>query len=105
MYPLAKLFFMKGLFMDADVTAILAAIDAVSNKVDNVSEKIDNVETELKKDIQNVQKTVDKHTSSLQHIVRVVAGPMPAAINNIEEKLGIAKTDFPLRSVPAEISG
>lgn len=52
-----------------------------------------------------MQKIVDKHTSSLQHIVRVVAGPMPVAINNIEEKLGIAKTDFSLRSVPAEISG
>ncbi len=84
--------------MDADVTAILAAIDAVSKKVDSAKD-------ELKGDIQNVQKTVDKHTSSLQHIVRVVAGPMPVAINNIEEKLGIAKTDFPLRSVPAEISG
>jgi hypothetical protein len=84
--------------MDADVTAILAAIDVVSKKVDSAK-------NELKEDIQNVQKTVDKHTSSLQHIVRVVAGPMPVAINNIEEKLGIAKTDFPLRSVPAEISG
>jgi len=84
--------------MDADVTAILAAIDVVSKKVDSAKD-------ELKEDIQNVQKTVDKHTSSLQHIVRVVAGPMPAAINNIEEKLGIAKTDFPLRSVPAEIAG
>lgn len=84
--------------MDADVTAILAAIDAVSKKVDSTKD-------ELKEDIQNVQKTVDKHTSSLQHIVRVVAGPMPVAINNIEEKLGIAKTDFPLRSVPAEIDG
>ena len=84
--------------MDADVTAILAAIDVVSKKVDSAKD-------ELKEDIQNVQKTVDKHTSSLQHIVRVVAGPMPVAINNIEEKLGIAKTDFPLRSVPAEISG
>ena len=84
--------------MDADVTAILAAIDAVSKKVDDVK-------TELKEDIQNVQKTVDKHTSSLKQIVRVVAGPMPAAINNIEEKLGAAKTDFPLRTVPAEIAG
>jgi hypothetical protein len=84
--------------MDADVAAILAAIDVVSKKVDSTKD-------ELKEDIQNVQKTVDKHTSSLQHIVRVVAGPMPVAINNIEEKLGIAKTDFPLRSVPAEISG
>ena len=84
--------------MDADVTAILAAIDVVSKKVDSAKD-------ELKEDIQNVQKTVDKHTSSLQHIVRVVAGPMPVAINNIEEKLGIAKTDFPLRTVPAEISG
>ncbi len=84
--------------MDADVTAILAAIDVVSKKVDSTKD-------ELKKDIQNVQKTVDKHTSSLQHIVRVVAGPMPVAINNIEGKLGIAKTDFPLRSVPAEIAG
>jgi len=91
--------------MDADVTAILAAIDAVSKKVDDVK-------TELKEDIQNVQKTlhnvqetVDNHTSSLKHIVRVVAGPMPAAINNIEEKLGAAKTDFPLRTVPAEIAG
>jgi len=83
--------------MDADVTAILAAIDVVSKKVDSAKD-------ELKEDIQNVQKTVDKHTSSLQHIVRVVAGPMPVAINNIEEKLGIAKTDFPLRSVPAEIA-
>ena len=102
--------------MDADVTAILAAIDAVSNKVDDVKTElkveIDDVKTELKgdiqnlkEDIQNVQKTVDKHTSSLQHIVRVVAGPMPVAINNIEEKLGIAKTDFPLRTVPAEIAG
>jgi uncharacterized protein YaaN involved in tellurite resistance len=89
---------MKGLFMDADVTAILAAIDVVSKKVDSAKD-------ELKEDIQNVQETVDKHTSSLQHIVRVVAGPMPVAINNIEKKLGIAKTDFPLRSVPAEISG
>ena len=88
--------------MDADVTAILAAIDAVSKKVDSA---VGSAKDELKEDIQNVQKTVDKHTSSLQHIVRVVAGPMPAAINNIEEKLGIAKTDFPLRSVPAEISG
>jgi len=100
---------MKGLFMDADVNAILAAIDAVSNKVDNkfdgLNKKVDDFRAELKEDIQNVQKTVDKHTSSLQHIVRVVAGPMPVAINNIEEKLGIAKTDFPLRSVPAEISG
>jgi len=95
--------------MDADVTAILAAIDVVSKKVDSavgsakdeLKEDIQN----LKEDIQNVQKTVDKHTSSLQHIVRVVAGPMPVAINNIEEKLGIAKTDFPLRSVPAEIAG
>ncbi|MBU1260510.1 MAG: hypothetical protein KJ757_01595 [Planctomycetes bacterium] len=84
--------------MDADVTAILAAIDVVSKKVDNTKD-------ELKEDIQNVQKTVDKHTSSLQHIVRVVAGPMPVAINNIEEKLGIAKTDFPLRPVPAETAG
>jgi len=84
--------------MDADVTAILAAIDVVSKKVDSAKD-------ELKEDIQDVQKTVDKHTSSLQHIVRVVAGPMPAAINNIEDKLGVAKTDFPLRSVPAEISG
>jgi len=84
--------------MDADVTAILAAIDVVSKKVDSAKD-------ELKEDIQNVQKTVDKHTSSLQHIVRVVAGPMPVAINNIEEKLGIAKTDFPLRTVPAEIAG
>ena len=84
--------------MDADVTAILAAIDGVSKKVDSIKD-------ELKEDIQNVQNTVDKHTSSLKHIVRVVAGPMPAAINNIEEKLGIAKTDFPLRSVPAEIAG
>ncbi|MFH1883753.1 MAG: hypothetical protein ABIL62_13725 [Planctomycetota bacterium] len=84
--------------MDADVTAILAAIDVVSKKVDSAKD-------ELKEDIQNVQKTVDKHTSSLQHIVRIVAGPMPVAINNIEEKLGIAKTDFPLRSVPAEIDG
>ena len=88
--------------MDADVTAILAAIDAVSKKVDSA---VGSAKDELKEDIQNVQKTVDKHTSSLQHIVRVVAGPMPVAINNIEEKLGIAKTDFPLRSVPAEISG
>jgi len=88
--------------MDADVTAILAAINAVSKKVDSA---VGNAKDELKEDIQNVQKTVDKHTSSLQHIVRVVAGPMPVAINNIEEKLGIAKTDFPLRSVPAEISG
>jgi hypothetical protein len=84
--------------MDADVTAILAAIDLVSKKVDSAKD-------ELKEDIQNVQKTVDKHTSSLQHIVRVVAGPMPVAINNIEEKLEIAKTDFPLRTVPAEIAG
>ena len=102
--------------MDADVTAILAAIDAVSNKVDNkfdgLNKKVDDVNVELKKDIQelkgniqNVQRTVDNHTSSLKHIVRVVAGPMPAAINNIEEKLGIAKTDFPLRAVPAEIAG
>ena len=88
--------------MDADVTTILAAIDAVSKKVDSA---VGSAKNELKEDIQNVQKTVDKHTSSLQHIVRVVAGPMPVAINNIEEKLGIAKTDFPLRSVPAEISG
>ncbi len=95
--------------MDADVTAILAAIDAVSNKVDNkfdgLNKKVDDFKAELKEDIRNVQKTVDKHTSSLQHIVRVVAGPMPVAINNIEEKLGIAKTDFPLRTVPAEIAG
>ena len=91
--------------MDADVTAILAAIDAVSRKVDNTKDELKEDMRMLKEDIQNVQKTVDKHTSSLQHIVRVVAGPMPAAINNIEEKLGIAKTDFPLRSVPAEISG
>ena len=88
--------------MDADVTAILAAIDAVSKKVDSA---VGSAKDELKEDIQNVQKTVDKHTSSLQHIVRVVAGPMPVAINNIEEKLGIAKTDFPLRTVPAEIVG
>jgi len=88
--------------MDADVTAILAAIDVVSKKVDSA---VGSAKDELKEDIQNVQKTVDKHTSSLQHIVRVVAGPMPVAINNIEGKLGIAKTDFPLRSVPAEISG
>ncbi len=95
--------------MDADVTALLAAIDAVSNKVDNkfdgLNKKVDDFKAELKEDIQNVQRTVDKHTSSLQHIVRVVAGPMPAAINNIEEKLGTAKTDFPLRTVPAEIAG
>ena len=102
--------------MDADVTAILAAIDVVSKKVDSavgsakdeLKEDIQNLKEDiqnLKEDIQNVQKTVDKHTSSLQHIVRVVAGPMPVAINNIEEKLGIAKTDFPLRSVPAEIAG
>ena len=88
--------------MDADVTAILAAIDAVSKKVDSA---VGSAKSELKEDIQNVQKTVDKHTSSLQHIVRVVAGPMPVAINNIEEKLGIAKTDFSLRTVPAEMSG
>ncbi len=91
--------------MDADVTAILAAIDVVSKKVDSAKNELKEDIQELKGDIQNVQKTVDKHTSSLQHIVRVVAGPMPVAINNIEEKLGIAKTDFPLRSVPAEISG
>lgn len=95
--------------MDADVTAILAAIDAVSNKVDNkfdgLNKKVDDLKAELKEDIAKVQKTVDKHTCSLEHIVRVVAGPMPVAINNIEEKLGIAKTDFPLRSVPAEIAG
>ncbi len=98
--------------MDADVTAILAAIDAVSNKVDDVKTELKadihelrgDVQT-LKGDVHNVQKTVDKHTLSLQHIVHVVAGPMPAAINNIEEKLGTAKTDFPLRSVPAEIAG
>ncbi len=91
--------------MDADIPAILAAIDAVSKKVDSAKDELKKDIQELKGDIQNVQKTVDKHTSSLQHIVRVVAGPMPVAINNIEEKLGIAKTDFPLRSVPAEISG
>ena len=95
--------------MDADVTAILAAIDAVSNKVDNkfdgLNKKVNDFKDELKEDIQNVQKTVDKHTSSLKHIVRVVAGPMPVAINNIEGKLGIAKTDFHLRTVPAEIAG
>ena len=91
--------------MDADVTAILAAIDAVSNKVDNVKTELKEDIQKLKEDVQNVQKTVDKHTSSLQHIVRVVAGPMPVAINNIEEKLGTAKTDFLLRSVPAEIAG
>ena len=102
--------------MDPDVSAILAAIDVVSKKVDSavdsakdeLKEDIQNLKGDiqnLKEDIQNVQKTVDKHTSSLQHIVRVVAEPMPVAINNIEEKLGIAKTDFPLRSVPAEISG
>jgi len=88
--------------MDADVTAILAAIDAVSKKVDSA---VGSAKDELKEDVQNVQKTVDKHTSSLQHIVRVVAGPMPVAINKIEGKLEIAKTDFPLRSVPAEIAG
>jgi len=57
--------------MDADVTAILAAIDAVSKKVDSA---VGSAKDELKEDIQNVQKTVDKHTSSLQHVVRVVAG-------------------------------
>ena len=77
--------------MDADVTAILAAIDAVSKKVDSA---VGSAKSELKEDIQNVQKTVDKHTSSLQHIVRVVAGPMPVAINNIEEKLGMTETVF-----------
>jgi len=94
MYPLTKLFFMKGLFMDADVTAILAAIDVVSKKVDSAKD-------ELKEDIQKVQKTVDNHTTQLGEIVSVVAGQRsavikktPDAINRIEKKLGMTQTVF-----------
>ena len=84
--------------MDADVTAILAAIDAVSKKVDSV---VGSAKDELKKDIQNVQKTVDKHTTQLGEIVSVVAGQRsgiikkaPKAINRIEKKLGMKETVF-----------
>ena len=80
--------------MDADVIAILAAIDAVSKKVDSAKD-------ELKKDIQKMQKTIDKHTTQLGEIVSVVAGQRsgvikkaPKAINRIEKKLGMTETVF-----------
>lgn len=43
-FPLTKLFFYERIIMDADVTAILAAIDVVSKKVDSAK-------NELKEDI------------------------------------------------------
>lgn len=68
---------------DDNTRKILAAIDS------------------LKSDIGKVQATLDEHTDvlnnhteSLKRIVRVIAGPMPNAINNLEEALGRSKTDF-----------
>lgn len=49
---------------------------------------------DIKADIAQVQRTVDSHTDQIGRIVRVVAGPMPNAINNIEEALNREKTDF-----------
>ena len=84
--------------MDADVTAILAAIDAVSKKVDSA---VGSAKDELKKDIKKVQETLDDHTVQLGKIVSVVAGKRtvvlkkaPAAINRIEKKLGMTETVF-----------
>jgi len=91
---LESIIVIKGLFMDADVIAILAAIDAVSKKVDNAKD-------ELKEDIKKVQETVDTHTTQLGGIVSVVAGQRsdvikktPDAINRIEERVGMEKTFF-----------
>ena len=89
---------MKGLLMDADVTAILAAIDAVSQKVDTAK---DELKKDIKKDIKKVQETLDDHTVQLGKIVSVVAGKRtvvikkaPDAINRIEKKLGMKETVF-----------
>ena len=89
---------MKGLFMDADVTAILAAIDAVSKKVDTAK---DELKKDIKKDIKKLQETLDIHTTQLGEIVSVVAGKRsvfimkaPDVINRIEKKLGMKETVF-----------
>ncbi len=97
--------FYGRIIMDADITAILAAIDAVSKKVDSaVGSAKDELKEDirnLKEDIQKVQKTVDEHTTQLGKIVSVVAGQgsvvikkTPDAVNRIEKKLGMTETVF-----------
>lgn len=95
---LENIIVMKGLFMDADVTAILAAIDAISQKVDTAK---DELKKDIKKDIKKLQETLDVHTAQLGEIVSVVAGKRsvvikkaPDAINRIEKKLGMKETVF-----------
>ena len=95
---LENIIVMKGLFMDADVTAILAAIEAVSQKVDTAK---DELKKDIKKDIKKIQETLDAHTTQLGKIVSVVAGKRsvvikeaPDAINRIEKKLGMKETVF-----------
>ena len=47
-----------------------------------------------KKDIKELQKAVSNNEHSLKLVVGVVAGPLPDAINKIEEKLQLKKTDL-----------
>lgn len=44
--------------------------------------------------IDKVQKTVDRHTKALKAIAPVVAGKMAVAINTLEGRLDLPKTDF-----------
>ena len=87
--------------MNGDISAILAAIEAVKVelKSDIAEIKSDIVEikkdiVEIKKDIKELQKAVSNNEHSLKLVVGVVAGPLPDAINKIEEKLQLKKTDL-----------
>ena len=69
--------FVKGQYMSEEDTRQI--LDAIKD---------------VKDDIAHVQETVDNHTDQIGRIVRVIAGPMPNAINNIEGALNKEKTDF-----------
>jgi hypothetical protein len=72
---------------NGDREAILKAIGGLSQQVEEGRESLENV-------LKEHRRVLDSHTESLQRIVRVIAGPLPKAINNLEEALDRPKTDF-----------
>ena len=75
---------------DANTRKILSAIEGLKSDIVAVQTTL-NEHTDL---LNNHTEVLEKHTESLQKIVRVIAGPMPNAINNLEDALNRPKTDF-----------
>jgi predicted phage gp36 major capsid-like protein len=79
---------------NGDRETILKAIAGLGEQVEKGRKSLEDVLKEHKDVLKEHKKVLDNHTESLQKIVRVIAGPMPKAINSLEEALHRPKTEF-----------